>query len=124
MPNDDPNQPIEDGMHPPAIPTEVFCLHCNQVYESYLIEWRVHTNDRGERRGFWCCPIPGCGGTGFGFDIFPTDPDYQDERGIGWNSGEDDEDECDEDFDVVDDLPEGTNGHADRPPDVDSDIPY
>ena len=37
----------------------------------------------GRRHGFWCCPVPGCGGTDFGFDILPVDPNYRDERG-GW----------------------------------------
>ncbi len=121
MPDDDTDEPIEDGMHPPVIPTEVFCLHCRQTYESYLIEWRVRTNDRGERHGFWCCPTPGCGGAGFGCDIWPTDPDYQDERGISWSYGDDEEDDDDEDFDEFDDPPHDGDG---GPPPIDSDIPY
>ena len=87
-----PLDPDADPFKPPAIPTVVSCLHCQEVYDSYLIEWRVSTNDRGERHGFWCCPMPGCGGAGVGIDIWPTDPDYQDERGISWSSDEDDED--------------------------------
>jgi hypothetical protein len=30
---DGPLEPYEDGLHPPAIPTKVFCLHC-------LLWWR------------------------------------------------------------------------------------
>lgn len=38
-----------------------------------------------------------CGGCGFGFDILPVDPDYQDERG-GWVSDDgDDSDDFNED---------------------------
>jgi hypothetical protein len=117
MPDDDPDRPVEDGMQPPAVPTEVFCLHCRQTYESYLIDWRVSTNDRGERHGFWCCPTPGCGGAGFGCDIFPTDPDYKDERGGGWSSDGDD----DELFDELDDEPDHPPGEQ---PFGGGEIPY
>jgi hypothetical protein len=100
----DPLDPQADPFHPPAVPTEVRCLHCGKEYDSYLIEWRVETGPDGKQQGFWCCPTPGCSGCGFGFDILPTDPHYQDERG-GWvwddeEEGEEDEfeeDEFDED---------------------------
>ena len=138
---DDPCDPQGDPFGPPAVPTEVDCLHCGRQYESYLIEWRIETDADGKQHGFWCCPTPGCGGRGFGFDIFPTDPAYQDERG-GWcytDDEESDEDEFDEgDFDEDPDsedfLPDeppgpskpGNNGH-DRPKpngDADDEIPY
>ena len=80
---DDQLDPQGDPFRPPETPVEVSCLHCGETYESYLIEWQIHTDADGTRHGFWCCPTPGCGGMGFGFDIFPTDPEYQDERG-GW----------------------------------------
>lgn len=72
--------PETDPFRPPAIPVEVCCLHCGHEYESYLIEWR---QDEGEasHHGHWCCPTEGCDGRGFGFDIFPTDPEYRDEHG-------------------------------------------
>jgi hypothetical protein len=117
----DPLDPSADPFHPPEIPTEVRFLHCGEEYDSYLIQWRVETGPDGKQQGFWCCPTPGCGGCGFGFDILPTDPEYQDERG-GWvsddeddpdeagSNGEDysDEDDCsDEDESLEDDfLPE------------------
>ncbi len=85
-----PSDPETDPFRPPAIPTEVGCLHCGQEYESYLIEWRVETDANGKEAGFWCCPTSGCDGKGFGFDILPTDPTYQDERG-GWVQSDDDE---------------------------------
>ncbi len=79
----DPTDPENDPFYPPAIPTLVGCLHCGEEYESYQIEWRIETDTDGNPHGFWCCPTPGCDGKGFLFDIFPIDPDYQDERG-GW----------------------------------------
>ncbi|MCI0479771.1 hypothetical protein L0Y59_04455 [Candidatus Uhrbacteria bacterium] len=66
------------------------CIHCGEEYDSYRIEWRVERDADGQEHGFWCCPIPGCDGMGFGFDIFPVDPDYRDENGeLMWCSDED-----------------------------------
>ena len=82
------------------------------------IEWRVERDADGNSHGFWCCPMPGCDGKGFGFDIFPVDPEYRDENGeLMWCSddGDDDEDEFDDDefddeafaeFDELDDEDE------------------
>lgn len=96
--------PETDPFRPPAIPTEVFCLHCQQEYESYLIEWREETVE-GKRTGFWCCPTRGCDGKGFGFDIFPVDPEYRDENGEPMGLFDDDEDADDDDaFDADDDA--------------------
>jgi hypothetical protein len=106
---DDPIDPKGDPFGPPEVSIEVQCLHCGEQYDSYLIEWRVEMDADGNPHGFWCCPTPGCSGMGFGFDILPTDPEYQDERG-GWFSCDDedfDEDDLEEDF-----VPEGpTEGH-------------
>jgi len=90
----DPLDSESDPFKPPVIPTLVSCLHCGQEYDSFRIEWRIELNADSKPRGFWCCPIPGCDGKGFGFDIFPVDSDYQDERG-GWfyDDGADDSDE-------------------------------
>ena len=88
----DPLDPDADPFKPPAIPTEVSCLHCGREYDSYLIEWRVETSCDGSQHGFWCCPTPGCDGRGFGFDILPTDPEYRDERG-GWVMDDEDEED-------------------------------
>jgi hypothetical protein len=104
-----PSDPQSDPFRPPEIPTEVECIHCGETYESYLIEWRVSTDEDGKEQGFWCCPTPGCDGMGFGFDILPTDSTYSDERG-GWI--QDDEDGDEENLDEEDwleeelDLPE------------------
>ena len=75
--------PETDPFRPPDIPTEVQCLHCGREYESYLIEWR-QWREHGEPFGAWCCPMPGCDGRGFGFDLLPTDPDYDAEQRAGW----------------------------------------
>jgi hypothetical protein len=73
----------DDPFRPPVNPTLVSCLHCNEEYDSSRIEWRIETTSDGRLHGFWCCPIPGCDGKGFGFDILPVDHSYRDERG-GW----------------------------------------
>lgn len=45
--------------------------------------------------GFWMCPTPNCGGAGFTFDIFPTDPDHP--ANAGWYDCDEEEfDEMDE----------------------------
>ncbi len=86
-------KPEHDCFKPPAVPTEVHCIHCHREYDSYLIEWREFPNETGGTDGFWCCPMPGCGGKGFGFDIFPTDPQYVGEDGEPmWQWCDDDED--------------------------------
>jgi hypothetical protein len=129
----DPLDSQADPFRPPEVPIEVSCLHCGREYDSYLIEWRVETGADGEPHGFWCCPTPGCDGRGFGFDILPTDPHYQDERG-GWCSDdEDDEDEID--WDELDHLdpefdspqdPDSGNGRGGSPHNGsdDEDIPF
>lgn len=105
MSRKDPTSPEGDPFYPPAISTLVHCLHCNEEYDSYRIEWRIEKSHDGSDHGFWCCPIEGCDGRGFGFDILPVDPHYRDERG-GWfsddeepelRSFDEDEDEPDED---------------------------
>jgi hypothetical protein len=70
-----------DPFGPPVVSVMVGCLHCGEEYDSYRIEWRILTNHDGKPHGFWCCPIEGCDGKGFGFDIFPTDPNYVTEDG-------------------------------------------
>jgi len=75
-------------------------LHCGEEFDSYIIEWRVSTDKGGATMGFWCCPTPGCDGKGFGFDIFPLDPDYLDENGDRmWSSDRDEDEDSDEDDD-------------------------
>jgi|GEM_PF-3243139 len=94
----DESESASDPFAPPEVSTEVCCIHCGEMYDSWQIEWRVLKNEHGQEQGFWCCPIAGCDGMGFGFDILPTDPDYQDERG-GWVEFDDDGEEEDDDDD-------------------------
>jgi hypothetical protein len=84
--------PDADPFRPPVVPMEVRCIHCGREFDSYLIECREELDASGQLHGFWCCPTPGCDGKGFGFDILPSDPEYQDQRG-GWVSFDDEEDE-------------------------------
>ena len=79
--SDLPPEAMEDCFHPPAESILVHCLHCGQEYESYEIIWLPHVDDPTDKHalpGMWCCPVEGCGGAGFKFDIFPVDPDYVD----------------------------------------------
>jgi hypothetical protein len=59
-------------------------------------------NDPSGFNGFWMCPTPNCGGAGFNFEIFPTDPEHPANK--EWVHVDDpDDDEFDED-DLVDDY--------------------
>ena len=117
-----------DPFRPPTVPVIVHCLHCDQEYESYLIHW-VEDAIESDSPGFWCCPTPGCDGKGFGFDIFPVDPDYRDEHGnLMWM-----EDDDDEEYDEVDECVERNLEAEDwevdagrQPPveDAEDDIPW
>lgn len=93
---DTPMDPLSDCFKPPAIPTLVHCLHCGEEYESYLMYWETGVDARGKPDGFWCCGTDGCDGRGFGFDVFPIDPDYVGEDGRRMSWSDDDEAEDDE----------------------------
>ena len=83
--------PQRDFFGPPQVPVQVECIHCGQQYSSSQIRWEPISQSDPDH-GFWCCPMPGCGGTGFLFDIWPTDPDYRDEDGNKvFYAGEDDD---------------------------------
>lgn len=79
-----PKEALEDPFRPPEEPCMVRCLHCGQEYLSSQIVWCD---------GFWSCPVEGCGGAGYQFDIHPLDSSL-------WG---DDEEDDDEDFDEDDD---------------------
>ena len=123
----DPFDSQGDPFGPPEVSIEVGCLHCGETFDSYLIEWRVETDADGKQHGFWCCPTPDCDGRGFGFDIFPTDPEYQDERG-GWvwcDEEEFDEDNLDEEpllNSSTNETKPGSNGHGRSKPTGDGNI--
>jgi hypothetical protein len=86
-----------DQFAPPAEPCECYCLHCNRVFMSDQIWFQRIVNSKDSLIGFWMCPTPNCGGAGFTFDIFPTDPDHP--ANAGWSCCDDED--FDEDFDDV-----------------------
>lgn len=93
----------EDPFAPPAIPTEVECLHCGEVYDSWRILWQE--DETCAFGGHWCCPTPGCGGLGFLFDIWPTDPEWRDENGeLVCDPDAEDSDEYDDLFEDDEEL--------------------
>ena len=51
-------------------------------------------NARDGFEGFWMCPTANCGGSGFTFDIFPTDPEHP--ANAGWHFSDDEEEYDDE----------------------------
>jgi hypothetical protein len=122
----DPLDADSDPFRPPAISTLVHCIHCGEEYDSFRIEWRVEPDADGNPHGFWCCPIPGCGGMGFGFDIFPVDPEYRDENGqLMWCSDDEGDEVDDEDFDGEDDVSSFNDAPIERNGrDHDEDIPF
>src|SRR5206468_3477256 len=90
---DDPRRQ-NDQMAPPAEPCECYCLHCGRTFMSDGIWFQRVINAKDGFPGFWMCPTPNCSGAGFGFDIFPTDPDHS--ANEGW-SDDDGDDEFDDD---------------------------
>jgi hypothetical protein len=85
-----------DMMSPPKVPCECYCLHCNRTFMSDAIWFQRVINARDGFQGFWMCPTPNCGGAGFTFDIFPTDPAHP--ANAGWHYFDDDEEEDDEEL--------------------------
>ena len=112
--------PEDDCFKPPPRNILVHCIHCGEEYDSYRIEWRVLEDDEG-RMGFWCCPIEGCDGKGFGFDIFPANPEEGEEFGI-MHFDDDDEEEIDDwdEEEWKDPPPESSDGS----PPMEGDIPF
>ena len=86
------DQRYDDPFRPPEIPILVHCIHCDEEYDSFRIQWEEEVGPDGRLHGFWSCPIEDCDGRGYGFDIFPVDADHYDQRG-GWVGDEEDEDE-------------------------------
>src|SRR5438105_1235155 len=81
----------EDCFAPPTEPCECWCLHCRRVFMSDQIWFQRVINDPQGFPGFWKCPTPNCGGAGFTFDIFPTDPNHPGNEGWCYDDGDDDE---------------------------------
>ena len=80
-----------DQMAPPSEPCECHCLHCRRTFMSDANWFQRVVNDPGGFEGFWMYPTPNCGGAGFTFDIFPTDPSHP--ANAGWHYFEDDDDD-------------------------------
>lgn len=101
----DPTDKFKDPFAPPKNPCVVCCIHCGSTYDSWRIIWRDMPGEAIE--GAWCCPIPGCDGIGFRFDIHPVDPNWEVENGsetpFASSFEEDDEDEWSIDDEVDDD---------------------
>lgn len=72
-----PFDKFNDPFAPPAIVCRVQCIHCGSVYDSSRIRWRDMPGEAIE--GAWCCPIAGCDGIGFKFDIHPIDDGWDDD---------------------------------------------
>lgn len=93
--DDLPPEALKDCMRPPKVSTLVHCIHCNEEYDSWRIVYRVRVGYDGKVRGFWDCPMPGCDGAGFQFDIFPVDRNYIAEEGQPQGEWvEDHDDDC------------------------------
>lgn len=105
----DSDDKFNDPFAPPKVPCVVCCIHCGSTYDSWRIVWR---DMRGQAiSGAWCCPIPGCNGVGFGFDIHPVDPDWdkqidesaveldEDVEGEDWSSDLDEDESEEEEVD-------------------------
>jgi hypothetical protein len=84
-----------DAMAPPPTPCECYCLHCGRVFMSDQMWLQRVIGARDGFEGFWMCPTPNCGGAGFTFDIFPTDPDHP--ANEGWVDLDDEEIPYDDD---------------------------
>jgi hypothetical protein len=80
-----------DQMAPPREPCECYCLHCHRTLMSDQMWFQRVINSKDGFDGFWMCPTPNCGGAGFTFDIFPTDPDHP--ANAGWHSCDDDDED-------------------------------
>lgn len=91
----DPNRQ-NDQFAPPSEPCECFCLHCRRTFMSNQIWFQKINGARDGFDGFWMCPTPNCGGAGFTFDIFPTDPQHP--ANEGWFHTDDDEEESEREW--------------------------
>ena len=115
---DDPRRQ-HDQFAPPAEPCECYCLHCQRTFTSDQIWFQKVIGDPKGFEGFWMCPTPNCGGAGFTFDIFPTDPNHP--ANEGWHSCDNDEDEefadddDDDDADELEDEEDWADGGFDDP---------
>src|ERR1700712_5592377 len=89
IPPNAPEEESRDQMAPPEVPCECWCMHCGRTFMSNLMWFQKVIGDPSGFDGFWMCPTPNCGGAGFTFDIFPTDPSHS--ANEGWHYSDDDE---------------------------------
>src|SRR4051794_7390901 len=89
----------DDCFAPPDEPCECYCLHCGRVFMSDLMWFQRVVGARDGFHGFWMCPTPNCGGAGFTFDIFPTDPEHP--ANESWDYSDDGEEEADDESDEL-----------------------
>lgn len=82
-----PRTPETDSFRPPRNNCIVVCLHCRQQYDSYKMQWLEVPTKSGATEGFWFCGTPGCSGKGFNCDIFPIDPNWEDDEDRGFVGG-------------------------------------
>jgi hypothetical protein len=94
----DPN----DCYSPPKEPCECYCLHCGRVFSSEGIWFQRIIGNKSGLDGFWMCPTPNCGGAGFTFDIFPTDPSHPANANWHYDDDEEDDSEVDDDDETWD----------------------
>jgi len=94
-----PKEALEDCFRPPSEPCLVRCLHCGQEYSSDEIVWR----EEGADGGFWCCPVEGCDGKGYTFDIHPIDG-FSGEF-LDWEDCDEEADESEGTWDAGNDVP-------------------
>jgi hypothetical protein len=92
-PDPSPSDDSHDCFAPPAEPCECYCLHCGRIFMSDQIWLQKVIGGRPGFDGFWMCPTANCGGAGFTFDIFPTDPSHPANAGWHYDDDEDDEEE-------------------------------
>jgi hypothetical protein len=97
QPRWDANDPRrqKDCFAPPSEPCECYCISCGRTFDSEQIWFQRVINDPQGFEGFWMCPTPNCGGAGFTFEIFPTDPTHP--ANAGWHTFDDEEVPWDDD---------------------------
>ena len=119
--HDRDEDPRRDPMAPPEEPCECFCLHCGRTFMSNLMWFQKVKGAKDGFPGFWMCPTPNCGGAGFTFDIFPTDPSHP--ANEGWHDSDEDEDEDGDDdyeedgYSIDDQIPFGDEESDEWDPD-------
>jgi hypothetical protein len=69
---------------------------CRRTFMSTEMWLQRVLNDPAGFNGFWMCPTPNCGGAGFNFEIFPTDPEHPANKECAHFDDPDDDDAEDE----------------------------